>query len=127
MSGLTWPEGYLKFFSKKSQSGRCGTWLLPVDRAGAGMSGPSYVFEEWTMDCRSGALKSGGRDVPLRPKSFEVLRFMIENAGRLVSRDDLLGAVWPGVTVTEESLTQCVSELRQALGDAGQRVIKTVP
>ena len=91
------------------------------------MAGPTYAFEGWTLDCGCGVLKSENRDVPLRPKSFEVLRFMIENAGRLVSRDDVLSAVWPGVTVTEDSLTQCVSEVRQALGDPGQRILKTVP
>ncbi len=91
------------------------------------MAGPTYAFERWTLDCGCGVLKSENRDVPLRPKSFEVLRFMIENAGRLVSRDDVLSAVWPGVTVTEDSLTQCVSEVRQALGDPGQRILKTVP
>jgi len=39
----------------------------------------------------------------------------------------VLSAIWPGITVTEESLTKCVSEVRQALGDTGQRIIKTVP
>jgi adenylate cyclase len=91
------------------------------------MSDRRYTFERWTLDCRRGALTGERGDIALRPKSFEVLRFMIENAGRLVSRDHVLDAVWPGVTVTEESLTQCVSELRQALGDSEQRIIKTVP
>jgi adenylate cyclase len=86
-----------------------------------------YTFENWTLDCEHGTLTAETGEVALRPKSFEVLRFLIENAGRLVSRDDLLNAVWPGVTVTEESLTQCVSEVRSALGDPGQRIIKTVP
>ena len=86
-----------------------------------------YTFERWTLDCGRGTLTAETSDIALRPKSFEVLRFMIENAGRLVSRDDVLSAVWPGVTVTEDSLTQCVSEVRQALGDPGQHIIKTVP
>jgi TolB-like protein len=86
-----------------------------------------YAFERWILDCGRGTLTAETGDVALRPKSFEVLRFLIENEGRLVSRDDLLNAVWPGVTVTEESLTQCVSEVRNALGDPGQRIIKTVP
>jgi adenylate cyclase len=86
-----------------------------------------YTFERWTLDCGRGTLTAETSDIALRPKSFEVLRYLIENAGRLVSRDDLLNAVWPGVTVTEESLTQCVSEVRNALDDPGQRIIKTVP
>jgi adenylate cyclase len=86
-----------------------------------------YTFERWTLDCGRGTLTAETGDIALRPKSFEVLRYLIENAGRLVSRDDLLNAVWPGVTVTEESLTQCVSEVRNALDEPGQRIIKTVP
>jgi TolB-like protein len=91
------------------------------------LSDQRYTFEQWTLDCSRGALIAGTGEIALRPKCFEVLRYLIESAGRLVSRDDVLNAVWPGVTVTEESLTQCVSEIRQALGDAGQRVIRTVP
>ena len=86
-----------------------------------------YKFERWTLDCGRGTLHSASGSNTLRPKSFEVLRFLIENAERLVTREELLAAVWPGLTVTEESLTQCVSEIRNALGEAGQRIIKTVP
>ena len=91
------------------------------------MPSQRYTFEHWTLDCGRGALTAEAGDIALRPKSFDVLRFLVENAGRLVSREDVLEAVWPGLTVTEESLTQCVSEVRQALGDSGQRIIKTVP
>jgi adenylate cyclase len=91
------------------------------------MSGERYTFEGWTLDCERGALTSQNGDIALRPKSFEVLRFMIENAGRLLSRNEMLNVVWPGITVTEESLTKCVSEARNALGDSEQRIIKTVP
>ena len=91
------------------------------------MPQPLYKFDRWTLDCERGVLTSQAGDVTLRPKSFEVLRFLIENAGRLVSRDEMLAAVWPGLTVTEESLTQCVSEVRSAMSDGEQRIIKTVP
>ncbi|MGV3632967.1 MAG: winged helix-turn-helix domain-containing protein [Pseudorhodoplanes sp.] len=91
------------------------------------MSAPRYTFDRWTLDCARGTLTGAAGDISLRPKSFEVLRYLLQNAGRLVSRDDVLGAVWPDVTVTEESLTQCVSEVRHALGDSDQRIIKTVP
>jgi adenylate cyclase len=91
------------------------------------MSGPRYTFDRWTLDCARGTLIGDAGDIFLRPKSFEVLRYLIENAGRLVSREDVLGTVWADVIVSEESLTQCVSEVRQALGDSDQRVIKTVP
>ena len=48
-------------------------------------------------------------------------------AGRPVGKGELLQAVWPSVVVTEESLTRCISDIRQALGDEGQRVIRTLP
>jgi adenylate cyclase len=91
------------------------------------VSQPLYTFDRWTLDCARGALTSEGREITLRLKSFEVLRFLAENAGRLVSREEVLTAVWPGLTVTEESLTQCVSEVRAALDDTSQRIIKTIP
>lgn len=91
------------------------------------MSGTRYVFDGWALDCARGVLGRDGRDVPLRPKTFEVLHHLVRNAGRLVAREEVLGAVWPGVIVTEESLTQCISEIRQCLGDAGPTIIRTVP
>jgi DNA-binding winged helix-turn-helix (wHTH) protein len=67
-------------------------------------------------------LRKADREIDLRPKSFEVLRYLVENAGRLVSKDELIQTAWPDVTVTDESLTQCVSEVRLALGDGGCRI-----
>ena len=54
--------------------------------------------------------------VELRPKSFEVLRYLAEHAGRVVTKDEVIKAVWPDVTVTDESLTRCISDVRHALG-----------
>jgi class 3 adenylate cyclase/DNA-binding winged helix-turn-helix (wHTH) protein/predicted ATPase len=86
-----------------------------------------FCFEGYTLDLRRGCLRGDDREVELRPKSFEVLRYLVENAGRLVSKDELIGAVWPDVIVTDDSLTRCVSDVRLALQDHGQRIIKTVP
>src|SRR6516164_7760791 len=91
------------------------------------VSPKSYCFGAYTLDLRRGCLREVDREIDLRPKSFEVLRHLVENAGRLVSKDELVKIVWPNVIVTDESLTQCVSEVRRALGDAEQRLIKTVP
>jgi formylglycine-generating enzyme required for sulfatase activity len=55
-----------------------------------------------------------------------VLRYLAENAGRLVSRQELFEAVWPDVTVADGSITQCVRELREKLGDSNHTLIKTV-
>ena len=55
-----------------------------------------------------------------------MLRYLVEHAGRVVTKDDVLNAVWPDVTVSDEFLIQCISEVRRALGDKGQRIIKTI-
>jgi Transcriptional regulatory protein, C terminal len=56
-----------------------------------------------------GLLSAADREVELRPKSFEVLRYLVENAGRLVTKDELIKTVWPNVVVTDESLNRSAS------------------
>jgi TolB-like protein len=90
------------------------------------VGGRAFCFESFTLDLRRGCLRREDREVELRPKSFEVLRYLVENAGRLVPKDELIRAVWPNVVVTDESLTRCVSDVRLALEDDDQRIIKTV-
>jgi TolB-like protein/DNA-binding winged helix-turn-helix (wHTH) protein/tetratricopeptide (TPR) repeat protein len=87
----------------------------------------AFRFGDFTLDLTRGALCAGDRPVELRPKSFGVLAHLVENAGRLVPKDELMQAVWPDVVVSDESLAKCVSEARAALGDAEQRLVKTVP
>jgi TolB-like protein/Tfp pilus assembly protein PilF len=86
----------------------------------------AFLFERYTLDLQRASLRAGDREVELRPKSFEVLRYLLENAGRLASKEELVRAVWPDVSVTDESVTRCISDVRLALGDADQRIIKTV-
>ncbi len=70
-----------------------------------------------------------GAGIDLKPRVFDTLVVLVEQAGRVVSKDDLMSAVWPGVTVEENNLNQAISSLRKALGDgaAGKRLIVTVP
>ena len=68
-----------------------------------------------------------GDEVVLRSQSALVLRFLIENLGQLTPRDDLIAQVWPDVAVTDDSLTQCISDIRRAIGDSTREVLKTVP
>src|SRR5262245_39656333 len=84
-------------------------------------------FEGFELDLGRGTLLSGGREIDLRPKSFAILRLLAENADRLLSKAEIMDAVWPDVIVTEDSLKQCISEVRDALGDDRRRIIKTVP
>src|SRR5262249_46241801 len=86
-----------------------------------------FQFEGYTLDVGRSSLRTADRDVQLRPKAFEVLRYLVENADRLVTKEELIQAIWPDVTVTDEALAHCVSEARQAIGDGDQAIIKTVP
>jgi TolB-like protein/DNA-binding winged helix-turn-helix (wHTH) protein len=83
-------------------------------------------FDRFALDLGRGCLRDGRVEVPLRPKSFDLLRALTLNAGRTVSKDELMDAVWPGVYVTEGSLFQCVHDVRRALGDEDQRLLRTV-
>src|ERR1700716_1601215 len=96
------------------------------ERPGIRMSTDRYRIGEFTLDVSQGCLRRDGIDVPLRPKSFALLEYLITHAGRLVTKDELLSKIWPNVIVTEDSLTRCISEVRTALGDTGQTAIKTV-
>jgi TolB-like protein len=87
----------------------------------------TFQFAGYTLDVTHSSLRAGDREVELRPKSFEVLCYLVENADRVVTREEAIKAIWSNVVVTEESLTHCVSELRQALGDKQQAIIKTAP
>src|SRR5919199_3460073 len=90
--------------------------------------GTVYHFDRFTLDLVRGALlAAGGTEIALRPKAFALLRQMVENAGRLINKDEIMAAVWPGVVVTEDSVTQVVKEIRRALGDGEQRLLRTVP
>jgi TolB-like protein len=81
-----------------------------------------------TLDLRREELRdAAGTRIELRNRSFGVLRHLATNAGRVVTKNELLEVNWPGVSVTEDSLTQCISEIRRALGDAGRDLIRTVP
>src|SRR5215813_7821027 len=86
-----------------------------------------FQFEGYTLDFARSSLRAADRNVQLRPKAFEVLRYLVENADRLVTKGELIEAIWPNVIVTDEALSHCVSEVRQAIGDSAQTIIATVP
>jgi formylglycine-generating enzyme len=83
-------------------------------------------FDRFVLDLTRGCLRAGNQDIDLRPKTFEVLCYLAENAGRLVPKQELYDAVWPNVTVSDGSLVQCIRELRHKLGDDHHRLIKTM-
>lgn len=83
-------------------------------------------FGEFILDLRKGILFRGREEVKLRPKSFEALKMLVANEGRLVTKTELMEAVWPGVAVTEDSLAHCVMEVRRALGEEGPVMLRTI-
>ncbi|HEX9811186.1 MAG TPA: winged helix-turn-helix domain-containing tetratricopeptide repeat protein [Burkholderiales bacterium] len=84
-------------------------------------------FDRYVLDLDRGCLLLDGNEIALRPKTFAVLHYLIENSGRLVSKDDLFAAVWPNLVITDDALVQSIGELRRVLGDDGSRLIRTIP
>ena len=84
-------------------------------------------FDRYVLDLSRGCLLLNGNEVRLRPKTFAVLRFLVENAGRLVTKDEIFAAVWPNLAVTDDTLVQSIGELRRELREDGPRLLKTIP
>ncbi len=85
-----------------------------------------YCFGEFKLDLEGGALLRGAEEVPLRRKSFEVLTYLVERHGRIVGKEELIAAIWPDAATTDNSLAQCLLEVRRALSDDSQTLIRTV-
>ena len=84
-------------------------------------------FDGFTLDLTRGCLRRGAQEIKLPPKPFAALKYLVENPGRLISNAELIEVIWPDTAVTDDSLVQCVIEVRRALSDDAQQVIKTVP
>ena len=87
----------------------------------------NYQFGEFTLDVARGCVLKAGKEIKLRPKVFETLKYLVEHPGRLIGKQELMQAVWPDAFVTDDSLVQCTLELRRALDDRNQQLLKTVP
>jgi DNA-binding winged helix-turn-helix (wHTH) protein len=84
-------------------------------------------FGDVVLDVGRGLLRdSKGAEVALRPKSLDLLLELASKPGHILSRDELFDAVWPDVTVTEDSIAQCVHEVRRAIGDPEGRILRTI-
>ncbi len=79
------------------------------------------------IDYPSACLRRAGLPLQLRPKSFDVLAYLSRNRGRLVSKAELIDHIWGHIAVTENSLVQCIKDIRHVLNGGGQFEIKTVP
>lgn len=86
-------------------------------------------FGAFSLDRSRRAILRDGTEIELRSQSFDVLNCLARNAGRVVSKDELIEAVWPTNKPAneEDSLVQCITDIRRALGDGDRRIIKTFP
>jgi pimeloyl-ACP methyl ester carboxylesterase/DNA-binding winged helix-turn-helix (wHTH) protein len=89
----------------------------------------TYRFGPFCLDVRERRLSRDGEAIPLRLKVFDTLTVLVANAGRLMTKQELLDAIWPETTVEENNLNHNISVLRHALGEkaTGQQYIETVP
>lgn len=88
-----------------------------------------YSFEKFLLDSGTRELRRDRELLPVEPKVFDLLSYLIANRERVVSKDDLLAGVWNGRIVSDTALTTCLNAARTAVADSGeeQRLIKTLP
>ena len=85
-----------------------------------------FLFEDYSIDTDRRELRRGPELVAVEPQVFDLLQYLIANRERVVSRDDLIAAVWGGRIVSESTISSRVTAVRQAIGDSGdaQRLIR---
>jgi len=88
-----------------------------------------FVFDEYRLDPVRRELWHGNKLVTLEPQVFDLLVFLIDNRDRVVSKDDLVAAIWSGRSISDSTVTSRINFARKAIGDSGrnQRRIRTVP
>ena len=94
--------------------------LEPADR-----NRPRWHFAGSVFDGRTRELTVGGVEVALERKPLEVLLYLLQHAGEVCTKDEILSSVWAGRVLSETVLTKCIGRLREVLGDANQEIIKT--
>src|SRR5215470_6038641 len=85
-----------------------------------------HLFGKFDLDVARGCLTRSGHPMHLRPQSYDVLKYLAENNGRLISKDKLIDKVWQGRAVTDGSLGKCIEELREALGPSARQYLRNV-
>jgi DNA-binding winged helix-turn-helix (wHTH) protein/TolB-like protein len=87
----------------------------------------TYALGETVLDLDRGTLRRNGELVALRPDTMRLLRHLAQNAGRVISKDELREAIGPRTAISDHSLAQCIRDARKSLGDPNHRLIRTVP
>lgn len=86
-----------------------------------------YEFENFRVELEKRLLWKKDRAVRLKPKTFDVLLYLIENRHKVVTKNEIIHEIWNGTAVSDDSLTQQISQLRKTLGDKEHQLIATVP
>ena len=88
-----------------------------------------YRLDGIEIDTSQVCLRRNGQELHLRQKTFQVLIYLLEKRERLVTKDELITQLWQGAAVTDNTLEQCLAEIRKVLGDDSRhpRFVKTVP
>src|SRR5882672_2875001 len=88
-----------------------------------------YRFENVEIDPSQVSLRCNGREQYLRQQAFQVLLYLIEQRHRLVGKEELIEKIWRSVAVTDNTVDQCIFDIRKTLGDDWRqpRFIKTIP
>ena len=81
-----------------------------------------YAFDNFALDAGRARLLRDSELVNLRPKALDLLLYLVEQRGRVATKDELLHVLWPKVVVTEDSLVKCIQEVRAALGGVARHL-----
>ncbi|HSM19612.1 MAG TPA: transcriptional regulator, partial [Hyphomicrobiales bacterium] len=94
----------------------------------ASSPGSAIRFDDFELDIGAAELRCKGEALPVEPQVFDLIRLLVENAGRVVSRDDIIEHVWGGRIVSDTAISTRINAARRALGDDGktQRYVKTI-
>lgn len=84
------------------------------------------LFDGFALDLARCCLVRAGQPVHLRPQTYDVLKYLVENQGHLINKDKLIEEVWQGRAVTDSSLVKCIEEVREALGPGSPHYLRTV-
>src|SRR5215467_9997944 len=87
-----------------------------------------FSFNGYLLDTDRRELRRGSKPIAVEPQVFDLLTYLVRNRDRVVTKDDLLGAVWGGRIVSDSTLTSRINAARKAVGDSGaeQKLIRTL-
>src|SRR4051794_24807142 len=87
----------------------------------------AFRFPTFQLDLERGVLERCGQIVPIRAKSFAVLAYLVRHPNRIVSKDELVAALWHRVAVTDDAIAQTIKDARRAIGDKTGVIVRTLP